>query len=60
MHEGEATHQNKITKAQTFSSDTSYWLLEHPKQDKNHLKEDNLVLKLDHKADRNSVRILML
>jgi hypothetical protein len=53
MHEwiDQATHQNEIAGANTFNFDTGCWLLEHPKQDKNRLKEDNLALKLDHKAD---------
>jgi hypothetical protein len=53
MHEwiDQATHQNEIVEAQTFSFNISCWLLEHPKHDKDRLKEDNIALKLDHETD---------
>jgi hypothetical protein len=59
MHEwiNQETHQNEIAGAQTFSSDTGCWLLEHPKHHKDRIKENNLALKLDHKAEENSARV---
>jgi hypothetical protein len=44
MHEriDQATHQNEIAEARTFSSDTSCWLgAQTPKPDKDRHKEDN-------------------
>jgi hypothetical protein len=44
MHEriDQATRQNEIVEARTFSSDTSCWLgARTPKPDKDHHKEDN-------------------
>jgi hypothetical protein len=48
----QAMHQNEVTKAQTFSSDTSVvgWELEHLKQDKDRHKEDNQQSKEDRDA----------